>query len=65
MNRKWARSIAKRCVEAIKRGDQEGFWNALNPVLDTKVPFPLLDEMGRLLGDAGKLDPSRYFEVFD
>lgn len=65
MNCKWARSTAKRCVEAIDRQDQEGFWNALNPVLDTKVPFPLLDEMGRILGGAGKIDPSRYFEVFD
>ena len=37
----------------------------LNPVLDTKVPFPLLDEMGRMLGKAGRLDPQKYFGVFD
>lgn len=65
MNRKWARDITKRCIEAIDRGDQESLWNTLNPVLDAKVPFPLLDEMGRLLGEAGRLDPSRYFIVFN
>jgi len=65
LNRKWARSIAERCVEAVGREDKEGFWNVLNPVLDAKVPFPLLDEMGKLLGIAGIDDPSRYFLVFD
>ena len=65
MNRKWARSIAERCVEAINRGDSDGFWNVLNPVLDAKVPFPLLDEMGRLLGEAGRHNSSKYFGVFD
>jgi 3-methyladenine DNA glycosylase AlkD len=65
LNRKWARSIAERCVEAVGREDKEGFWNVLNPVLDAKVPFPLLDEMGRLLGEAGRLEPSKYFVVFN
>ncbi len=65
MNRKWARSTAERLVDAINREDQEEFWSLLNPVLDAKVPFPLLDEIGRLLGEAGKHDPSRYFGVFD
>lgn len=65
MNRKWARTVAERCVEAINREDREGLWNVLNPVLDAKVPFPLLDEMGRVLGEAGKLEPQKYFVVFD
>ena len=65
MNREWARNIAQRCVETIIRGDQEGFWNVLNPVLDAKVPFPLLDEIGKRLGEAGKHDKQRYFRVFD
>ena len=65
MNREWARNITERCVEAINREEQEEFWNVLNPVLDAKVPFPLLDEMGKRLGTAGKDDPSRYFGVFD
>ena len=65
MNREWARSIAERCVEAINRDAWEEFWNVLNPVLDTKVPFPLLDEIGKLLGTAGKDCPPRYFGVFD
>ena len=56
MNREWARNIAERCVEAVNRDDQEGFWNVLNPVLDAKVPFPLLDEIGKRLGESGKLD---------
>jgi len=64
MNREWARSIAERCVEAINSEKREEFWNVLNPVLDTKVPFPLLDEIGKRLGTAGKDDPSRYFGVF-
>lgn len=65
MNREWARNIAERCVEAVNRDDQEGFWNVLNPVLDAKVPFPLLDEIGKRLGESGKLDKTRYFRVFD
>jgi len=65
LNRKWARIIAERCVEAADREDKEGFWNVLNPVLYAKVPFPLLDEMGKLLGTAGRDDPSKYFVVFD
>jgi 3-methyladenine DNA glycosylase AlkD len=64
MNRKWTR-IAERCVEAINREDQEEFWNVLNPVLDAKVPFPVLDKVGKRLGESGKLDPSKYFVVFD
>jgi 3-methyladenine DNA glycosylase AlkD len=58
-------SIAERCIEAINREDQEDFWNVLNPVLDSKVPFPLLDEIGKRLGESGKLDPAKYFGVFD
>jgi hypothetical protein len=54
LNRKWARSIAERCIEAVGREDKEGFWNVLNPVLDSKVPFPLLDEIGKRLGKSGK-----------
>jgi 3-methyladenine DNA glycosylase AlkD len=65
LNREWARTVAERCVEAINREDREDFWNALNPVLDAEVPFPLLDEMGRVLGTAGKLEPQKYFGVFD
>ncbi|MCW4016920.1 MAG: hypothetical protein NWF06_11160 [Candidatus Bathyarchaeota archaeon] len=65
MNRKWARSTAERCVEAITQKDKEGLWKVLNPVLDAKVPFPLLDEIGKSLGTAGKLDKTRYFRVFD
>jgi 3-methyladenine DNA glycosylase AlkD len=65
MNREWARSIAERCTEAINRDAWEEFWHVLNPVLETKVPFPLLDEIGKRLGAAGKDEPSRYFGVFD
>jgi len=65
LNRKWARSIAERCVEAVGRENKEDFWNILNPVLDAKVPFPLLDEMGKRLGEAGRFNPSKYFVVFD
>jgi 3-methyladenine DNA glycosylase AlkD len=65
LNRDWARAVAERCVEAINQEDRKGFWKVLNPVLDAKVPFPLLDEMGRVLGTAGKLEPRKYFGVFD
>ena len=65
MNREWARSTAKRLVEAINREDKEEFWSLLNPVLDAKVPFTLLDEIGRILGEAGRSDSPRYFGVFD
>jgi 3-methyladenine DNA glycosylase AlkD len=65
LNRKWARNIAERCVEAINQKDHEAFWTVLNPVLDAKVPFPLLDEMGRMLGKAGRLDSQKYFGVFN
>ena len=54
MNCKLARSTAEKCIELIERNDKEGLWKVLNPVLDAKVPFPLLDEIGKLLGDAGK-----------
>jgi 3-methyladenine DNA glycosylase AlkD len=65
LDRNWARSTAEKLVEAINREDHEEFWSILNPVLDAKVPFPLLDEIGKLLGEAGKSDSSKYFGVFD
>ena len=65
MNRKWARRTSEKLVEATNKENHEEFWNILNPILDTKVPFPLLDEIGRLLGEAGKHDPAKYFGVFD
>ena len=65
MNRKWATNIAERCAEAINDEDLEEFWNVLNPVLDAKVPFPLLDEIGKRLGEAGRNHKSNYFGVFD
>jgi 3-methyladenine DNA glycosylase AlkD len=65
LNREWARSTAESCIEAMNREDKEGFWKVLNPVLDVKVPFPLLDEIGKRLGEAGKLERQRYFQVFD
>ena len=65
MNRKWAQSTAEKCIEAINRDNKKGFWKVMTPVLDAKVPFPLLDEIGKLLGEAGKLDKSKYFRVFD
>jgi 3-methyladenine DNA glycosylase AlkD len=65
LNCKWAQSTAGKCIEAINRDDKEGFWKVMSPVLDAKIPFPLLDEIGKLLGETGKLDRSRYFRVFD
>lgn len=66
MNRKWARNTAEKLGEAINKENHDQFWSILNPILDTKVPFPLLDEIGRLLGEAGEHnDPSKYFGVFD
>ena len=65
MNRKWARDVATKCIKSISQDDKQAFWQVLNPVLDSKVPFPLLDEIGKQLGQAGKLDKSRYFAIFD
>jgi hypothetical protein len=48
-----------------KQKDQEDFWNILNPVLDSKVPFPLLDEMGKRLGESGKREmPNFLWQIF-
>ncbi len=65
MNRQQAREAAKECVESINRNDMEALWEVLNPILDSKVPFPLLDEMGKILGEAGRFSPPKYLEVFD
>ena len=65
MNRKLAQDVAAKCVKAISVDDKEAFWQVLNPVLDSKVSFPLLDEIGKQLGQAGRLDKNRYFVVFD
>jgi 3-methyladenine DNA glycosylase AlkD len=65
LNIKWARNTAEKLVKAIDADDKEMFWSVLNPVLDAKVPFPLLDEIGKLLGEAGKLDNQRYFDIID
>jgi hypothetical protein len=64
LNRKWADSITERCVEAINREDQKEFWNVLNPVLDAKAPFPLLDEIGKLLGESGKREMPKLWQIF-
>ncbi len=65
MNRQQAREAAKKCVESINRNDMKALWEVLDPILDVKVPFPLLDEMGKILGEAGNFSPSKYLEVFD
>ena len=65
MNIKWARSTAEKLVEAVESDNKELFWDVLNPVLDSKVPFPYLDEMGKILGTKGKQDHQRYFDEFD
>jgi 3-methyladenine DNA glycosylase AlkD len=65
LNHKWARDVAAKCINAIGQDDKQAFWQVLNPVLDAKVSFPLLDEIGKQLGQAGKLGKRRYFAVFD
>jgi 3-methyladenine DNA glycosylase AlkD len=65
LNIKWARNVGEKLVEAVESGNKEQFWDVLNPVLDSKVPFPYLDEMGRILGEKGKHDYQRYFGVID
>jgi len=65
LNRQQAGEAAKECVESINRNDMEALWEVLNPILDAKVPFPLLDEMGKTLGEAAKLSPQKYLGVFD
>ena len=65
MKRQEAREAAKKCVESINRNDMETLWEVLDPILDAKVPFPLLDEIGKILGEAGKFSPPKYLAVFD
>jgi len=65
LNLQQAREAAKECIENINRDDMEALWKVLNPILDAKVPFPLLDEIGKILGEAGKFSPSKYLRVFD
>lgn len=65
LNIKWARNTAEQLVKAINAGNTEAFWSVLNPVLGAKVPFPLLDEIGKLLGEAGKSEKQKYFGVID
>jgi len=65
LSRQQAREAAKKCVESINRNNMKALWEVLNPILDAKVPFPLLDEMGKILGEAGKFSLPKYLEVFD
>jgi 3-methyladenine DNA glycosylase AlkD len=65
LNIKWARNTGEKLVEAVEEGNKKLFWEVLNPVLDSKVPFTYLDEMGKILGSKGKNDYQKCFGVID
>lgn len=46
-------------------GEEETALEALNPLLTTKVPFPILDLVGQILGERAKEEPQKLLAFLD
>ena len=65
MRRQEARRLAQKCLELLAVGEEEAALEALNPLLTAKVPFPILDLVGQVLGERGKKVPQKLLAFFD
>jgi len=53
------------CLELLAVGKEEAALEALGPLLAAKAPFPILDLVGRILGERGKGEPQKLLAFFD
>lgn len=65
MTRQEARGLAQKCLGLLAIGEEEAALEALNPILTAKVPFPILDLVGQILGERGKGEPQKLLAFFD
>lgn len=60
------RLIADKVVSLIKEDrNYELVVSTLKPILESKIPFPKLDLLGKIIGQAGVTQPERFFPPFD
>jgi len=65
MTRQKARELAQRCLELLAAGEETAALEALDPLLSIKVPFPILDLVGKILGEWGREEPQKLLAFFD
>ena len=65
MTRQEARELAQRCLELLAAGEETAALEALDPLLSIKVPFPILDLVGKILGEWGREEPQKLLAFFD
>jgi len=65
MRRQEARGLAQKCLGLLAVGEEETALEALNPLLTTKVPFPILDLVGQILGERAKEEPQKLLAFLD
>jgi len=65
MTRQEVRELARKCLELLAAGGEEAALGALDPLLSTKTPFPILDLVGKVLGEWGKGEPQKPLAFFD
>ncbi len=65
MTRREARELAEKCLELLAAGQEEAAPEALASLLCAKVPFPILDLVGKTLGENGKQEQQRLLALFD
>jgi len=65
MTRQEARELAQRCLELLSAGEETAALEALDPLLNVKVPFPILDLVGRMVGEWGREEPQGILAFFD
>ena len=65
MTRQEARGLAEKCLELLAAGKEGMALEALDPLLSAKTPFPILDLVGKVLGESGKQEPQKLLAFFD
>jgi len=57
--------LAGKASRFILAGDVNNAFQTIKPILNRKYPFPMLDSLGRKIGEAGVSNSQRFFKVFD
>jgi len=65
MRRQEARGLAQKCLGLLAVDEEETALEALNLLLTTKVPFPILDLVGQILGERAKEEPQKLLAFLD
>jgi 3-methyladenine DNA glycosylase AlkD len=65
MNKREATAVSQECLARATKGSPDAALKTLHPLLSQKLPFPLLDHAGNILGNLARERPQGLLSILD